>query len=94
MYIVTLSFKQAVVLGLTFDLQIGPVARDNENTSPATQSLIDDEIKRLLKVSYEEEEKRRGTLYWSYSGTPLKYMQWVAWDHCCVYSTVIIRIER
>ena len=80
MYIVTLSFKPAVVLGLTFDLQIGPVARDNENTSPATQSLIDDEIKRLLKVSYEEEEKRRGTLYWvdlkvSYSGTPLKYMQ-------------------
>ena len=36
---------------LTFDLQIGPVARDTENTSPATQSLIDEEIKRLLKVS-------------------------------------------
>ena len=53
-----------MVLGLTFDLQIGPVARDNENTSPATQSLIDEEIKKLLKVSYEEEEKRRGTLYW------------------------------
>ena len=46
-----------MVLGLTFDLQIGPVARDNENTSPATQSLIDEEIKKLLKVSYEEEEK-------------------------------------
>ena len=45
-YIVTLS-----VLGLTFDLQIGPVAHDSENTSPATQSLIDEEIKRLLKVS-------------------------------------------
>ena len=56
MYIVTLSFKLAVVLGLvlglTFDLQIGPVARDSENTSPATQSLIDEEIKRLLKVSW------------------------------------------
>ena len=67
-----------MVLGLTFDLQIGPVARDNENTSPATQSLIDEEIKKLLKVSYEEEEKRRVLcidLKVSYSGTPLKYIQ-------------------
>ena len=52
MYIITLSFKSAVVLGLTFDLQIGLVARDSENTSPTTQSLIDEEIKRLLKVSW------------------------------------------
>ena len=32
-------------------LQVGPVAHgDGEKTSPETQKLIDDEVKRLLKV--------------------------------------------
>jgi len=32
---------------------VGPVAHDNENTSQATQKLIDLEVKRLLKESYD-----------------------------------------